>query len=345
MKVKTKELRAVFDKIRSGIGVESVIEQAKAKNITFDGKYAFTYNGSIGIFFPFKTDFVFSVPAVELIAIIADVSDDEIDIDVSNKLLKISGKNIKAELGGWSDVEDNTSLINRRVRFYKLPENLLDGLLLCSFATAKDIGSVFNGICVFDDIIVGSDDLRVSCFKMKSKVKTSFLIPLSSVLALKDFVLEKYGVEEGWLYLKGFEDILICVRLLDPEMKFDLGEDTLKYFKFEGKEIQFPENIKNLVGKAAVLAEGDFDIDKKITVKVEGNNIICIGKNDIGKISVDAKISSSGSNMEFVINPVFFQRVLSETVKAVVGRDRILFETENFKHLISLYCEEEETEG
>lgn len=333
MKIKTKELKKIFEKIKPGLAQKDIVEQAK--NITFDGEYAFTYSGSIGVFFPFGTDFACSVPAQEFMRIVSDVSDDKIEIEFSEDSLKLSGKNVKAELNVLTDIQDSGKVINQKIRFYRLPENFLEGLELCSFAASKDTGSKFNGIYVNGNDIFGSDDLRISHFTMKSEIKEDFLIPLSSVLSLKGFELKKYGMKDGWIFFKDSDDVLFCSRLLELDYS-----DPLEYFEFEGEQMIFPNDMPELVERAEILSEGDFDIDRKITVKIKDGKIICTGKNEIGKI--DAYMETvDGDNIEFVINPVFFRRILSETNSAKIGKDRIIFETENFRHLISLYCEEE----
>lgn len=334
MKIKTKKLNTIFEKIKPGLAQKDIIEQAK--NIVFDGKYIFTYSGNIGVFFPFKTDFVCSVPAQELIKIVSEILDEEIDIEFLENSLKLSGKNIEVELNVLiNDIQDSDKMVNQDVRFYKLPENFQQGIDLCSFAVSKDVSSYLNGIYVIEENMFGSDDLRISYFEMKSEVKKSFLIPLSSVLSLKGFELKKYGVKDGWIFFKDFDDVLFCSRLLELDYS-----DPSQYFEFEGKQIIFPEDMRMLVEKAEILSEGDFDIDKKITVKIKNNKVTCIGENDIGKIHTFAKMIVD-TNIEFIINPIFFKRILSETNSAKIKGDRIMFETENFKHLISLCCEED----
>lgn len=333
MKIKTKELKKIFEKIKIGLAQKDLIEQNK--NITFDGENAFTYSGNIGVFFPFKTDFVCSVPAQEFMKIVSDISDEKIEIEFSEDSLKLSGKNVKAELKVLIDIQDSSAMINQKIRFYKLPENFLDGLELCSFAASKDAGSKFNGIYVTGNNIFGSDDLRISYFTMKKEIKEPFLIPLSSVLSLKGFELEKYGIKDGWIYFKDSDDVLFCSRLLELDYS-----DPLEYFEFEGNQTTFPIGTIALVERAEIFSEGDFDIDKKITVRISSGKLTCIGKNDIGEISTYTEMAND-ENIEFVINPVFFRRILSETNSAKIGKDRIMFEMNNFKHLISLYCEEE----
>lgn len=333
MKIRTKELKQIFEKIKPGLAKKDIIEQAK--NITFDGKFIFTYNENIGVFFPFETDFICSVPAQELMKIVSDISDEKIDIELSETVLRLTGKNVKAELNILSDINCSDVIVNQDIKFYSLPEDFQQGITLCSFAASKDINSKFNGIFITENNIFGSDDLRISHFEMKSKMKKPLLIPLSSVLALKEFELKKYGFDDGLVYFKDSDDVLFCTRLLMKDYS-----NLIFHFEFEGKEIIFPEEIKELVGKAEILSEGDFDIDLKILVKIKDGKLFCIGENEIGNISAYTEIEKD-ENLEFLINPIFFKGILSETNIAKIGNDRILFQTEKFKHLVSLYCKED----
>lgn len=336
MKIKTKELKKIFEKVKIGLSQKGFVEQQK--NITFDGKYVFTYSGSIGVFLPFETDFACSVPAQEFMKIISDISDNEVEFDLSDNKLRLKGKGVDVDLNVLTDINDSEKVINKNIRFRELPKDFMKGVDLCSFAASKDTNSKFNGIFVSGKDIFGSDDLRISYFEMEEAVKVPFLIPLSSAISLKGFNLKKYGIEDGWIYFEDTDGVMFCSRLLEPEY-----DEPSQHFIFDGTQITFPEDIKKLVEKAEILSEGDFDVDRKIIVRISGNKLTCIGDNEVGKISAYTEISGKDDedNIEFVINPIFFRRILNETNTAIISEDRIMFSIDNFKHLISLYCGDE----
>jgi len=170
-----------------------------------------------------------------------------------------------------------------------------------------------------------------------SEIEKPFLLPLSSALSLKNFDMVKYNViDDNQVYFKDSEGSLFCSKLLDNSKYTNPSE----FFEFEGQRIKFPPTTEDLVKKASILAKGDFDIDKRITIIIEDGQLICKGQNNMGSIEAHIKIKGN-KTVQFSINPEFFSQILKETSFGIIGEDRILFKANNFKHLISLYEPEE----
>lgn len=328
MKIETKKLTDICNKLKVGIAQKDIVEQSKG--VTFDGEHIFTFDGNIYIFHPFETDFKCCVPADEFIKIISDIKSEKISIDLKEDKFSIIGPNIKALLNTIEINKEN--VINKTPNLRKLPSNFKEALITCSFSASPDVSSYLNGICIRDDKVWASDDYRISVFTMESEIDSPLLLPLSSVVSLKNFDIIKYGIEDNKVYFQDTDKSLFCSRLLQE----DDYKDPSDHFDFEGERIRFPLEIKELIKKSSILAEGDFDIDKKIVVKLEDGKLSCKGSNDRGWIKASINIKSNKS-IEFLINPQFFLQILDETKTSTVGEDRILFKTKHFKHLIALH--------
>jgi len=329
MKIKTKQLRDIFSKLKVGVSQKDIVEQAT--HITFDGEHAFTFNGNIYVFYPLPTDFKCCVPAKEFMKIVSEISQEEIEITFTEDGgLKLLGKGIKAKL---KTIEmDKEFTIDKSPKMSKLPVDFKEAISLCAFSASQDVSTHLNGIYVNHNEVYGSDDYRISLYSMQSELKHTFLLPLSSVLSLKDFDIVEYAIEGSWIYFRDPDKSIFCSRLLDEK----LYKDPSEFFEFEGVRVRFPSETKDLVSRASILAKGDFDIDKKISVTIQDGKLTCAGSNDLGDIETYVNIKSN-KTIEFVINPQFFYQILEETSFGIVGEDRILFKTDNFKHLMSLH--------
>lgn len=322
---------SILDKLKVGLLQKGVVEQYKY--IIFDGEYIKTFNGKICVFFPFKTDFICAVPSNELIRIIKGMHDEEISLEIINNQFIISSENVDSGLNTMKDVDDCD--MGPLPRLFRLPEDFKQALDLCSFCCSTDVTDPLNGVYVKGDNVYGSDDIRISHCKIGKELKFPFLIPLESVLSLKDFNIIKYGFNEGWIFFKDLDGSFFCSRLIDQ----DYNEDPSEFFEFEGKEIIFPDGMKEMVEKVLVLVEGDSDIEKKINVVISEGKLTCKASNDKGWINTHVVVPID-KDITFSINPLFFIQILNKVEVAVIGEDRILFETEKFKHLIALHQEE-----
>ena len=92
------------------------------------------------------------------------------------------------------------------------------------------------------------------------------------------------------------------------------------------------------VDTVSILAEGEYDIDKKIHIEIDKKKMKCKGIKDIGEIEVELSMEFD-KKIQFAVNPIFLKDILNKSRKVKIGNDRILFDTGNFKHLIGLFIE------
>ncbi|MBU0659837.1 MAG: hypothetical protein KKF15_13865 [Alphaproteobacteria bacterium] len=152
-------------------------------------------------------------------------------------------------------------------------------------------------------------------------------------MELIKFDVKKFHVGDSWVYFSTDDGVVFCSRVVKEDY-YDVDE----YFKFDGTRLRLPKALKDSVDTVHILAEGDFDIDKRIDVKIGDGKISCRGERSIGWIESELDIKFSKEEaIEFAINPIFFSQILDKSTTMTIGEDRALFLSGSFKHLISLY--------
>jgi len=288
---------------------------------------------------PFKTDFSFSVSYDEFRDIILGIDSNEINIGKNDSKLLIKTKRTKSELTCFesTDVESHIESLNLKAinkKWGKLPGDFMEAVKLCIFSVSKDNTQPFlNCLFVDNNRILSSDDLRISLYKLKEGLGSSFLIPLAAVKELLRFKVTEFCLGESWVYFSTDEHVVFCSRIIEdnfPEVKDN--------FKFKGKRVLLPEGVEKSVKLVSILAEGDLDLDKRIGVKITPKRIIFKGERDIGwiedNITFDLDIEK---DISFSINPYLFLDILSRTRNIKIGEDRVLFEVDSYKHLMALF--------
>lgn len=333
MKIKTKELLKALKETKAGTAKKTLTQEEPT--YIFTETNLLTYNDQTCIQYPFESDFQCSIPATEFYDIISKIDDKEINLKLTEDKLAIKSKSVNANLSTIQQ-EDILQLIqdlgiDSIKKWKKLPEDFIEGVFLSSFSVSKDMSQPYL-TCIFvdDKRIISSDNYRISRYTMKSRTRQSFLIPGDSALALSKFEVKEYSLGESWAYFRTEDNVVFATRLVNEKY---VGVDDL--FEFEGKKIELPEDLKKTVEAVSILAEGDFDIDKRIEVSIENKKIKCRGERDIGWMENTLPIRWKGKT-SFFINPIFFGKILEKTNKMVIGEDRALFEMDNFEHLISL---------
>ena len=337
MKVNRDELLNILLLLKPGLSDKAIIEELT--HFIFTGNDIITYNDRITISHLFNCDFKFTIIADEFIKILNKIETKQFEMFLKDSNLIIKAKGLKAKLvtGSVDSVKDHILSIDfdKKRKWNKLPKDFIDAVRLSIFSASKDASKPFSTcLNIYDNKIISTDGIRIGVYEMKDKMKAKILLPAVSASSLINFNVIEYCIEVGWIYFATKDNIIFCSRILNEKYP-----DMLDFFNFKGKIIELPESIIDSISTVEILAEGDFDTDKKIEIKIEDGKLFCKGSKEIGEIETECDIDSK-SKIEFMINPIFFKEILARTNKIKVGEGKALFEIKNFKHLISINFDE-----
>lgn len=327
MKVDRKELLKILTKVKFILMKENTIEQAD--QFIFQDKKIYGYNDKACIFFPYDIGFNFSVPAKEFYDIFFKVKDKEVDIQNLEDKIQIKIGGTKASIN-CKKKEVDFSFLQQEIKWISLPINFIEGLRLCSGSIFKDGNKFPLNMLKIGDSIIGSDNLRISRFKL-SEFCDEFLC--SSFEQLIKLNPVKYFIDNSWAYFLLEGEGIFCSRRIKGEYP-----EVNHCFDFEGIQMEFPKGLKQMLEESLIFAEGEKEYEKKVVIEIENGVLKCFGENDIGKIGSSIRVRSD-RKIKFSINPIFLLRILEKTNSLFLGKDRVLFKTEDgFEQLITLYA-------
>jgi len=333
MKINKNELLKVLSAVRPGIAKKDIVEQAT--HFIFTGNEVITYNDRICISHPFKTDFQCSVKGEEFYKLISSITDDDIEIKVDDKQITVKADKVRSGLSTLveSGVVELIDLLGiDKQEWKKLPKGFNQGIFLCMFSASKDISQTYlSCVATRGNALFSSDNFRVSLYELEDELP-EFLIPAISVIELSKFDVEKYSLADSWIHFKTKENVIFSSRIVVAEYP-----DISGFFEIEkGTKINFPKELKSVVEAVSIMAEGDLDLNKKIDIKITKGKMTCRGEKDRGWVERDCDIDYKGKEIEFSINPIFFGQILDKATTMVLSEDRALFESDFFKHIMSL---------
>lgn len=322
-------------------GLSSNPNLNQAKNIQFTGNDIITYNDQIGILCPFETDFEASINFNDLEKVISKTTQDEIEMNIAENELRISAKGTKAglllsaadELNEKIDsMIDQMPNDNNELEWMPLSDDFMNGITLCSPAASK---SISQGIlaCVYTNgkHIICSDNRRVAIFELKEKMDTSFLITASVVSELCKFKFTEFCVSQTWVYFITESNFIFCVRKVLGE-KLDFYLTLLNDFK--GSGVTPPDNLKDIVNSAAVMAADD--ADREMHISVENGKIVCSTQNERGWVEkwTDENVSKI-NNVELNVSATHLAQILDMPELTMnIGQSKSLFESGSFKYIL-----------
>ena len=335
-KTNKEELLQILSAVKPGLSQKDIVEQSS--HFIFTGEEIITYNDQICISYPFKTDFKCSVDANNLYKLLSGVPGNEVEMKFEGNQLRVVGSKFKAGLA--VSIEDTIYELfsDIRVGFKRgwkvLPSDFLEGLFLCMFSASTDMTiRELTGVVIRDDIIVSSDDLRISKYKMEKGIGRNCSIPARAVFELRGYDFTEYKVGDSWIHFRTDEGVVFSIRLLEGKADFEFDQ----YFEVEGKELTLPDKLSSVLDTVSIMADGDFDFEKRIEVIVDGDKLVCRGQKDQGWVEMEEKSEEEGEEkLSFFINPIFLKQILQKTNIMIVGEGRALFRSEKFEHVMLL---------
>ncbi len=278
MKVDREEFLELLQTLAPAVASEGAI--VEKYHLWFDGKFAYAYNGGMGIRVVWKSELNGGVLGAPLIAILKSSSAKEVSLEQSGIQLVVKlgrakvtlpmlepdrnpwpvghtvGSARSGQVWGWSDPLPKVAYTT------SLTEELITGLQQASvIKRSKPERTEHYGITIFpakDDIELYTTD-SVSLAQIVAKVK----LPKALSKTLLPFgfvgVLTGLGVDTEVSFLPDAivasrDSVLVCTHLLDTKNVLDLPAYVDKTLKGAGKKTALPEGFAEALVRADALA-------------------------------------------------------------------------------------------
>ena len=334
-KMKVQDLLFALNSVKPGLATKDVIEQAT--HFVFTGSEVATWNDRVCVSHKLDTPFYCSVVAEDLMAILRGMKEGDIEE------MYLSPENQLVIQSSYTAARLSTMVSERRVEealasmkldeleWKPIPQRFLSGLKLCQFSASAD-HTTQNLFCVYVEgmDILSSDGDRCSIYNM-DEVMPEMLIPASTIKDLTGYNVTHYCVSDNWLHCKTAENATFSVKLGSGEF-----HDIRQYFEVEGEVAPLPIEVKDAVDSATAMCEADSVKDLKLSVIITKDLVTIHAEKERGDITKKVPCKYDGPSLNFLVNPVFFSEVIGLSTEMTVGDGVCLFQSDNFRHVISL---------
>lgn len=315
------------------------------KRVIFTGHDVVAFSEDVVMAWPLEADFASVVPSEELINMLQKITAKEVDLIYSKDQLNVKAANVRARL----KTEPGSPLIEEvmhgvlteadNATWYQMPTGLNEAINLCKYSASKDATQLgLTCVHVAGNQVVASDDFRISQYVMAEEFAGDVLIKATVAVQMGKFNFTQYAITDQWAMFLDVNNVLLASRLVQEGYG-----DITPYMQFEGTQYEMPSTLAQRVEQVAVLAKGDYDIEKEVKVYLKNGVAIVRAEKEVGWAEATAKHAQLlvQQPVAFTINPVFLAEVLRLTDNTItLGPDKALFEKQMeagyFKHLISL---------
>lgn len=328
--MKKSDLKKVVDAMKPAFKANDIAEFGKY--LFFLKDKAFAYNGAMSIVLSYKSDVEFAVPAVEFTKFLEKVKAEEIELTIGESIDIKAGK-------ATASFAKNDFILNKAKElplqipesFDALPKDFVQAMKMCQYSVGKDKSfEALTYLYIHKNRAASTDNYRVSQYLMDNELQNDLYIPGEALRYLISYDVNEYKLADGAIYFKGKDNAVFITRT--SNLPFPAYES---YMEGTGTELEFPESMKDMVDTASVTVDGLVEVDKNVKIEIFKNVIKVHSENEIGKVVVEEKIATD-TEASILINPAFLSTILDITRKVTLCENRMIFSTNNFKHVVAL---------
>jgi len=331
MRIQKQELLNKLKSIKPGLASKEIIEHSNS--FCFDSDKIVTYNDEVSVEAPFESGITGAIRGAEFYKTVDKFPADSIRLQQKDNQLIISSKKAKAS---FNIEEFNLPEISSPKKWKNLPEDFKEAVNLCSLSASKSMAKPALTCLYFNGTEVRScDNYRVSIYSSSSEFPLAMLLPAAAALNLCSHDVVKYNVSDQWIHFKTKEDIVFHCRSIQDE--FPHEDEINPFFKFKAtRNVDLPISLPDMIERAEIMDDSEFDIDKAIQLTLTGNALICKGQGNIGWFEEKEQLDYSGPDVTIQIHPRLLTEILHISNKIRIGQDKVIFKSSKFKHVISL---------
>lgn len=334
MKVNRKELLNELGELAPGLSESEIIEQSNC--FMFSEGKVYTYNDSFLAQRECNLDVKGAVIAKPLLKLLDKTDEEELDISVGDNQVLIKGKAFKAGI----PIQDAISfpleaIIPEEPQYTELPELFGVGLDMVRYAAGKDM--TYPALtCIHADknIVEACDGFQAITYLLGEDLyfEEEFFLPAKHVNAIMLIEPDQYYLGESFIHFQNTKtrSQLSC-RLFDVEYPSIAG-----FFDVKGEKIRFPKQASDIVERASVFSQEEFNKDSLVHVRIKENLMLIEGQNEQGWYKEKCRLRYKGTPVQFNINPKMLSSILELNTNLIVGERAIKIEGENFEYIVTI---------
>lgn len=331
--IKRDILRKELEEASVGLSTRAILEQSDmfifvdGRVLTFNDDLF--YSGACCLAKHLTPDGLsIAVPAKELLSLLGKFPDDEVEMsfDEEKTELRIKGKRRAAGLSCAIEILLPVDEVPKPAKWHKVGDDLMAVMRAAADICGKDLSQPWTTMVhVTPKMVEATDNYRLYRTMMLTGFPEEVSIPASAVVDLARHVVRRVAVGKGWCHFRLKSKARVSVRCSHEPYVKGIGA-LLK--KKGGHTIELPSNLDEILARAEILQDVNYDARVEITIKK--NRLTVKSRNDAGWFRESKSVRFSGDEITFEVHPQILLDLLKRTHKAtIIGTDRIMVETDN----------------
>ena len=300
MKVSKSQLLNELELVSAGLSNREIVEQSDCFIFT-DGKL-YTFNEEVSCSCDtILSDLTAAVKAEPLLAVLRKMSEEEVEIQITDSEFKIRGKKREAGIRLEQDIVLPIHTVEVAEEWKPLSDEFAEAVTLVSQCTSND-DTQFRLTCIHitPDGLETTDNYQLSRYIVKTEIDAPTLVRKDSLKNIVDLGMIEIAETKDWLHFKNPNGLILSCRRYS--MDDNAFPDFDSIIQFDGQKTKLPTGISEAVEKAEIFSSQNID-DDKILVELKAGKLRIKGEGNSGWFTEIHTVDYTGDDLRFRIAP------------------------------------------
>jgi hypothetical protein len=333
MRVNREHLLGVLEAVAAAAARKPSFRQAgclafvKGRVAAFDGDVACSekspLNGVTG-----------AVAAETLMEYLRALTEEELDVDAADGVLRLRGKGRRMKFAMEKDVVLPLDQIEPAKGWEPLPDDFCEAAACVSDCAGKD-ERYFDATCVnvHPEWLEAHDYSQIMRHAIDTGVGAPFLIQRNAIKQACAMGATHWSLAERWTHFKNGSDfVLSCLRF--PEVEYPSDALTLA-LEPEGEEVTLPRGLAQAAALAE-LASKEMKDDNFVEVTLRPGEAWIKGRGVTAEYEERRKISYRGPEMTFCVSPALLATLAEKYDAARVTEGKLVVDGGRWRYAVRL---------
>ena len=333
-KTNREQLLNILNILRPAVATKDIVEHADS--FIFKDGLVWGYNDEIAISHPLPEglNLTGAVIAEPLIKLLDKMKDTEISLTTDEKELRIKTKN--SEAGIPLKVSDDFLVeaipMPEQDDWKTVPAGMIKALSLAARSASTDMSKpILTHVHTKDGLIIGCNNFGLTVCQVEGLGKEPWpLLPAAVVPHLVRFDPDMIAITKGWIHFVNKNDCILSCRSGTGDYP-----DIRGLLKVVGKEITFPKELADVLGRAGIFSETEFASDQRVTLTAGKGALKVEGRGPVGWFEETVAFESK-ETFSFTAHPEYIITAMDFGRKMVLGEKALMLKGKNFTHIISI---------
>jgi hypothetical protein len=328
-RINRDELLHQLESVQPGLSVREIIEQSSC--FVFDEGTVMTFNGEDACRLKTKLDITGAVRAAPVMALLRQLGEQELEIEVGKNELVVTGKNRSAGISMEAQILLPIDKVEKPKGWKPLHEEFAEAIQIVQQCTGKD-ESKFYTTCVHvgPKWVEACDNYQITRYKLKTGFANDTLVRGTSIKHIVTLGMTHFSETQNYVHFRNSIGLVFSCRRFVEDYP-----DLASFLKVSGEPTVLPKGLGEAATKAEIFSSENAD-DNQVLVKLRSGKLMVKGTGVSGWYEERKKLKYDGPPLDFLVSPKLLVEITKRHNECEIMEDRLKVDGGKFVYVTCL---------